>query len=56
MQSTFQFISEVLDRDEVGALCRPVKFFQTKLGDNVFMELNLWRETVSWKIIIILSA
>lgn len=50
LQSTFQFISEVLDRDEVEALCGPVKFFQTKLGENVFMELNLWRQTVAPKL------
>ena len=29
---SFQFIPKVLDRVEVRALCRPVKFFQSKLG------------------------
>ena len=31
-QLAFQFIHKVLDRVQVQALCRPVKFFHTKLG------------------------
>ncbi len=42
-QSVFQFIPEVFDGVEVRALCRPVKFFHTKLGKPFLYGAALWR-------------
>ena len=35
----FQFIPKALEGVEVRALCRPVRFFHTKLGKHFYMEL-----------------
>ncbi len=39
VKSAHQFISKVFDEVEVLARCEPVRFFLTKLGKNVTMDV-----------------